>query len=247
MSARCKAALLLAAMAAMMAFTQPAASMVPVDIELNNTDTTRQMTMAPNSELDGFLGMVIDRVVVQFANTLRQLAVGAPPPELVARLGQIAPRPVLSSVESTYMPLLSPPPGALAGYLAGIGQRIKLLSVESNRNLAVQYPAQLLKDRRPPAIAEPLSGGANIAWTTDEFTSSVVRYGPTRGDLSMAVMDTSFQKVHRATLQGMGPTTTLFAQITSTDQSGNVTNSAVYQVSGIRNVYMPNVLNQRNK
>jgi hypothetical protein len=240
-----KAALLLAAMAAMIVFTRPAASQVPVDIELNNADTTRQVTMASNGELDGFLTSVVDRVVVEFANTLRQLAVGAPPADLQARLGQIAPRPVLSSVESTMLPLLSAPPGALAGYLASIGQRIKLLSVESNRNYDVGYPTQLINDRQPPAIAEPLSGGANITWATDEFTSSVVRYGPARGDLSMAVMDKSFQKAHKATLQGMGPTTTLFAQIISTDQSGNVTTSVIYQVSGRRMVYLPNVLYQR--
>jgi hypothetical protein len=247
MNALHKAALLVAAIAAMIAFTRPAASQVPVDIELNNADTTRQVTMASNGELDGFLAMVINRVAVEFANTLRHLTVGAPPAELQSRLEQIAPRPVLSSVESTKLPLLSAPPGALMGYLGDIGQRIKLLSVESNRNLDVAYPTRLMKDRQPPAITEPLSGGANITWTTDEFTSSVVRYGPARGDLSMAVIDKSFQKAHKATLQGMGPTTTLFAQIISTDQSGNVTTSAIYQVSGRRMVYLPNVLFQRNK
>jgi hypothetical protein len=242
-----KAALLVAGVAAMIAFTRPAASMTPVDIELNNTDSTRSLTLTSNGELDGFLAAVAERVTVGFVNTLRQLATGAPPPDLQARLDQIAPRPVLSSVESTFFPLLSAPPGALTSYLANVGQRIKLLSVESNRIMDVAYPRVLLRDRRPPAISVPVSGGANITWATDEFTSSVVRYGPEPEDLSMAVMDTSFQKAHKATLMGMGPTTTLYAQITGTDQSGNVTTSAIYQVSGKHYVYMPNVAYQKNK
>jgi hypothetical protein len=45
----------------------------------------------------------------------------------------------------------------------------------------------------------------------------------------------------------MGPTTTLYAQITSTDQSGNVTTGRIYQVSGRHYVYMPNVLDQTGK
>jgi hypothetical protein len=63
----------------------------------------------------------------------------------------------------------------------------------------------------------------------------------------MAVIDKSFQKEHRATLLGMGPTTTLYAQIISTDQSGNVTTSIIHQVSGRHYVYMPSVLDQKSK
>ncbi len=80
-----------------------------------------------------------------------------------------------------------------------------------------------------------------LKWTTDEFTTSVVRYGPSEEDLGKTARDGELRKEHAVVLEGMGPGVVLYCQITSTDQSGNAAVSPIFQASGTHYVYMPSL------
>jgi hypothetical protein len=99
----------------------------------------------------------------------------------------------------------------------------------------------LLADTAPPQVSIPVGKGAQIEWATDEFTTTVVRYGPNRHNLEQSLRDNVFKRAHKVQLNGMGPAIAIYCQIISTDQSGNSRTSPVYQVSGTRYVFMPAV------
>ena len=88
-------------------------------------------------------------------------------------------------------------------------------------------------------IAAPHTGNTGIA--LPKFLRIVVRYGPAKDDLGKTSIDGELRKYHTVILDGMGPGTTLYCQITSTDQSGNAAVSPIFQASGTHYVYMPSL------
>jgi PKD repeat protein len=82
-------------------------------------------------------------------------------------------------------------------------------------------------DTTPPSItdvdAPPLSithSGAAITWTTDEASSSVVRYG-TSTDLGIVASDNAMVTSHSVTLSDLLSNTTYYYEVSSTDAAGN--------------------------
>jgi hypothetical protein len=236
-----KAALLLAALAAIFAFTYPAASETAVDIVVDTADTVRQETIAPDNHFDLWIGGAVVRVVTEYANSMRESSLLAPPPLLQAKIGQVETRPLVQYAEGMRQYTLAALPPVLGAQLGAIYQRIVMELAEGNRELVLQYPAEAIQDRQPPVISRPTTSGANLVWTTNEFVTSVVRYGATGYELGQAEFDQLYRKEHKTMLLGMGPGVTLYCQITSTDQSGNTSTSPVFQVSGTRYLYLPNL------
>jgi hypothetical protein len=241
MDARIKAALLITALVAIFAFSYPAVSITPDGVAITNGDSVRQEMATASVDLGFKLSGMTGRVVIEFANSMRDLVMSGPAPDLEGRLEQVGPRPLMESAETTRLHAIMAPAGAWAAQLGAVTQRIQLRFAERNVDRVLQYPGDLLQDHEPPQIGRPTSSGAHVEWTTNEFTTSVVRYGPSNDDLSQLVIDTTLQKRHVVMLAGMGPNTILYCQITSTDQSGNVATSDVYQVSGPHYLYMPSL------
>ena len=242
MSAYVKAALLVAALAAIFAFSSPAVSTTPpADIEVTDGDSVRQETVAASTGLGTTLGAVAVRTVVAFVDTYVQIALAGPGPDFQACLQEVTVRPLIGSAQGSGFYVLTAPASALSAALANVAQRIELHLAERSRDRSLVFPGALLQDSVPPQIAHPGSVGAHVNWTTDEFTTSIVRYGQTAEDLGKMAIDTELRKVHSVALDGMGPSTTLYCQIASTDQSGNVTVSRIFQASGRHYVYMPSL------
>lgn len=241
MNAFIKAALLVTALAAIFAFSPSAVSTTPGGIEVTSGDSVRQELVAASTGLDATLGAVAVRTVVQFVDTYVQHGMSAPGPDLQARLQQVAARPQIGAAQGAALFTLRAPAEALTAALANVAQRIELRLVERSRDRALVFPGDLLQDKTPPQIGRPASSGARVRWTTDEFTTSVVRYGPTEEELGKTAIDGELRKEHAVVLDGMGPGITIYCQITSTDQSGNVAASPIFQASGMHNVYMPSL------
>lgn len=244
-----KAAILAAAAAAIFAVTLPAASQTAADpsaatvptIEINNADSLRDHALAGSTGLDGAVSGVAVRLVVEYANTLRYFLTAAPDVSLVSRLQQISPRPLLGSAETTRQHNLWTPPAALRSQVEALLRRIEVGFAEAGADWSLAFPAVLLGDTVPPQVSIPQGKGAQVEWATDEFTSTVVRYGSDRHSLGQVLNDPVYKRAHKVQLSGMGPTTMVFCQITATDQSGNSWTTPVYQVSGTRYLYMPAV------
>lgn len=242
MKAFITAALLMAALAAIFAFSLPAVSTPLGEIEVTDVDSVRQETVVPNDVLSTTLAAAAVRTVVEFVDTYDQFLVSGPGADFEERLKQVAMRPIIGSAQGSALYALAAPASGLAAALADVGLRIELRLAERSVDRLLVFPGALLQDHEPPVIGRPNSSGAHVNWTTNEFTTSVIQYGPAKYDLGKSVVDTSLRKDHSAALDGMGPDFTIYCQITSTDQSGNVTVSEIYQVSGARNLFLPSLL-----
>lgn len=80
-------------------------------------------------------------------------------------------------------------------------------------------------DTTPPVISGVASSNvtassADISWTTDEASDSVVRYG-TSTLLGSSVSDTTLVTSHLVGLSGLSANTTYYYEVQSTDSSGN--------------------------
>lgn len=241
MRAFIKAALLVAAFVAIIAFSSPAVSTTPAVIEIGDADNEREAELAPSTALDTTFGAMAVRVVFEFVDTYVQTAMSAPGPDLQARLQQVELRPLIGAGQASAFHVLEAPAGALSDALASIALRIELHLAERSYDRAMVFPGTMLQDTVPPQISLPTSAGARVRWTTNEFTTSVIRYGATQEDLAKAGIDGELRKDHSMTLDGMGPGIMLYCQITSTDQSGNVAVSPIFQASGTHYMYLPSL------
>jgi hypothetical protein len=241
MKALIKAALLMAALAAIFAFSLPAVSTTPATIDVVDNDAIRWETVSASTGLNTTLGAVAVRTVVEFVDTFVQRAMSAPGPDLQARLQAVAARPLIGAAQDANFYTLAVPASGLSIVLANVAQRIEMHLADRSRDHALVFPGVLLQDKVPPEIGRPSTSGARVRWTTSEFSTTVVRYGPSKESLGKTTVDGELRRDHTVALDGMGPGITLFCQITNTDQSGNAATSAIYQVSGTQYVFMPSL------
>jgi len=101
------------------------------------------------------------------------------------------------------------------------------------------YPKDLSNDSAPPAITNIvvdniLSMQARINWTTDEFATSLVKYGGFPDGYEASKRDTLFTKNHSISLDGLLPQTRYYFAVNSTDRSGNSAeaNASEFETSG---------------
>ena len=83
------------------------------------------------------------------------------------------------------------------------------------------YAATYTADTTPPVIsaltASPTTGGATIAWTTDEPADSKVMYGTAPGSLTTVLTDNALVTAHSRTITGLTPGVTYYYKVSSTD------------------------------
>ncbi len=76
-----------------------------------------------------------------------------------------------------------------------------------------------------PTVEEVTSTGAVIVWTTDEESTSVVRYGTQAGVYSQEVRVDQLVRAHRVQVRDLNPSTVYHFVVQSTDASGNTVES----------------------
>ena len=95
------------------------------------------------------------------------------------------------------------------------------------------YSATYTADTTAPVIsaltASPTTGGATIAWTTDEPADSKVMYGTAPGSLTTVLTDKALVTANSRTITGLTPGVTYYYKVSSTDASRT---SRVHHPSG---------------
>jgi hypothetical protein len=94
------------------------------------------------------------------------------------------------------------------------------------------YAAAYTSDTTAPAISSVsvvvgTNGIATVQWSTDEPSSSVVRYGTSPGSLSLTASSSILVTAHSIQLTGLAAGTTYYYDVTSVDAAGNSASSAV--------------------
>lgn len=82
-------------------------------------------------------------------------------------------------------------------------------------------------DVTAPVISSPTATNigpdyANVGWSTDEFSTTQVAYGPTAGYGQTTPLDSTLVTSHEAALSGLIPATTYYCELRSRDSSGNL-------------------------
>ncbi len=78
-------------------------------------------------------------------------------------------------------------------------------------------------------IATPQSLSARISWTTDEASTTEVRYGTSADNLNLTYNNMSPVTSHVAAVVGLSPLTTYYYQVASRDATGNISVSETAQ------------------
>ncbi|RLI99161.1 MAG: hypothetical protein DRP08_07515, partial [Candidatus Aenigmatarchaeota archaeon] len=116
-------------------------------------------------------------------------------------------------------------------YTANISTSAKDLA---GNNLESPYSWQFTtieEDTTPPVISDIqtsyiTSNSATITWTTDEPSTSLVKYGTTSGSYPYSQEDTSYTTSHSITLTNLQANTTYYFVVNSTDKAGNSAQSS---------------------
>ncbi len=187
-------------------------------IIISNADAVRQEGVSLDPGLSSATGSVGPRIILQYANTMRQAALAAPPAVLQTLFGQVTDRIILQYANTSRQMALAYP-------IALIGDTV---------------PPQI-RDVRTQNVA----GGVKVTWTTDEFATSEVRYGIAPGTYTQTASDPRFAKTHELTLTGLTTGRTYYFVVRGADRSGNQAVSGEYQVNMQTKAYLPVVLRGR--
>ena len=179
------------------------------------------------------------------ANTTRHTTLLLLPADLQTRLEQVSVRMVLERANTTRHIGLPPLPPALQSMLDQITDRIVLQYANTNRISHLAYPAALVNDQTPPQIGAVSSIGARIIWTTDEWATSAVEYGPQPGIYLYSASDPLYAKRHEIALPGLAAGQPCYYRVSSTDRNGNTTLDPTEHRLKQSTVSLPFVLGKR--
>lgn len=183
---------------------------------ISNADAVSYVSTTVSSQLNGLIANVAPRFVVRYANDLHYYT--------------------LSPVSST-----------LTALLAQVGDRFVLQYANANRYYSVTYPVAMIGDNTPPQTSTaPLpigygAGSVTLQWITNEFATTVLKYGIQPGNYTHALTDTLYFKLHEFTLTGLISGQRYYYRITHADRTGNVFQSAEYFVDAKSLVFLPMV------
>jgi len=186
--------------------------------------------------LQTLVNAVSARVVVEYASSTDPHALIEVPTALQALVSTVSQRVVVEYANSTGPHALIEIPTALQALVSTVSERIVVEYANSTRGMGLAYPLELMNDTQSPEITgvsatEVTTNTATIAWTTDEFTDSLVQYGLQPGGYTETVQDSLFVKDHAVALSGLSPEMIYYFMVSSTDQSGNPASSTEYSLS----------------
>jgi hypothetical protein len=219
-----------------------------VAVQYANSIRHISLPAVPGS-LQTLLGQVPSRIIFQYANTNREERLSAVPAALQTLLGQVADRIIFQYANTNRELSLSVMPGSLQTLLAQVPDRIIFQYANTNRQMGLGYPLTLISDTTPPQIsgvmARAAHGGEVIAWTTNEYATSIVRYGRQPGVYPQTFNDPFYAKQHEVTLTGVTPGVTYYFVVRSIDRSSNAAESAESHFTTTISTYLPVILRRR--
>jgi hypothetical protein len=164
--------------------------------------------------------------------------------ELIILVAGVPPRFVVESANAMRYYNLTPVPAALQTLLGQIGDRFVIEYANANRFHELTYPVALIGDTVPPQISSvaSASAGANsisVTWQTNEFATSTLRYGTQPGNYPHTITNSLYRMQHTITLSGPVVGGKYYYLVSSTDRSGNTSQSQEYQFTVPLRVYLP--------
>lgn len=167
----------------------------PNDFVIKNADESKYLSISGSSTLANLLENMGPRITVQYANEMQR-----------------------SDLESI--------PAGLNNLLDLVQTRFIIQYANDNQILGTSYPKDMINDDQPPNAGNPvvsrLAGSSvEIAWTTNEFTSSTVEFGTQPGQFTKTIKDDSYKKQHNVTVSNLTPGVTYYFRTSNTDRSGN--------------------------
>lgn len=121
----------------------------------------------------------------------------------------------------------------LSGLTAATTYHFRVKSKDAAGNLAISSDNTFTTsaDTTAPvisgvAVSGITSSGASVSWTTDEFSTSQVEFGPTTDYGNATLVDTNLVRSHTVALTGLQPATLYHARVKSVDLAGNARTSA---------------------
>ena len=156
------------------------------------------------------------------SNTLSMVA----SPDLNALIANVLDRFVIQSADGNQYHNLIPIPDELLTLINEVSDRFIVSHANASISYGLNYPVDLIGDNTPPQISAPTASitGANavtIAWTTDEYTTSVIEYGLQSGTYTESVSDDLYRKNHEFSFSNLTPGGVYYYRINDTDRGGN--------------------------
>ncbi len=209
----------------------------PGTIQVTDADTISCFAVGEATDLLGRLNAVVDRIVLQYADTNRQTVLVDVPQAFAILLQAARDRIVLQYADTNRQTVLVDVPQAFATLLQAVADRIIMHYADANQTHALRYPEALINDTKPPQISHitltpiftdtaGLPGQLQISWETDEFTTTAFEYGLSSGQYEMEFEQTAHYTRHSVLLDNLVFGQTYFYRIRAIDRSGNVSLSA---------------------
>ncbi|QLQ04672.1 MAG: hypothetical protein HZY76_00230 [Anaerolineae bacterium] len=136
-------------------------------IIVNNADAIRQEGVSLDSGLSGVTSSVGPRIVLQYANTMRQERVAAPPGALQTLFGQVPARIILQYANTMRQERVVTPPAGLQTLFGQVAPRIILQYANTSRQVTLAYPVALIGDTVPPH--QQRTGAERGRWGQDHL------------------------------------------------------------------------------
>ena len=193
-----KALLMSITLLMLIVFTIPAASQPTDSIIVNNANTVRQDSFILDQDLGTLFTSVDSRIVVQYANHLREISLVNFPSTLGTLISQVSDRIIMLYANNNRQETLTYPIDFFNDSTAPI-----------ITNIAAQ-------------------GMGIITWETNEFATSTAIYDVAIVVDMVEITDPLFTKQHRVVLTGLTPGEEYNYRVRSMDRSGNTSTSSEY-------------------
>ena len=214
-----------------------------------NSLLATDLTAVPGT-FQTLLGQVPDRVTFQYANSGFPYILTSVPATFQTLLNQVPDRVVFGYANSNRLYETKATPPSLRTLLQQVPHRVVFSFANSNLEYELNYPLALIGDTTPPRARSIVPrtiavDSVVIAWTTDEFTTSIVRYGTRPGVYSYEVRSPLYTKQHEVILTGLTLGMRYYYKISCTDRSNNTYTSPEYSFVVEFHTYLPVVIRSR--
>lgn len=221
------------------------ASASPAGVTIQGADAIYSSSLVSSAHLSSVLNTTTTRVVAALANAsfVRPLTA---PALMASALEETRQRVVTALANASFVRSLTAPT-VMAGALDGTRQRVITGLAQAGRIWPVVYPRALINDTTTPLISgieQVQQGGITyLRWSTDEFTTYIVRYGRSPGASTVERTTVLYDKLHWLDIMDMESGVTYYVQIAADDRSDNRTVSPEFtaQRATTRYLYLPMV------
>ena len=212
-----KALLMSITLLMLIVFTIPAASQPTDSIIVNNANTVRQDSFILDQDLGTLFTSVDPRIVVQYANHLREISLVNFPSTLGTLISQVSDRIIMLYANNNRQETLTYPIDFFNDSMAPI-----------ITNITAQ-------------------GMGIITWETNEFATSTAIYDVAIVVDMVEITDPLFTKQHRVVLTGLTPGEEYNYRVRSTDRSGNTSTSSEHSFTAQETltIFLPFIVGTR--